>query len=184
MCLDTTLVDGYLHVRELHLLNMNLSGTLAPEIDRLSYLEQLAITFLIIILLLYILGRDFMWNDITGSIPKEIGFINPLKLLLLNGNQLTGELPEELGFLPFLIRFQIDQNNITGPVPLSFAKLNTTLHFHMNNNSLSGKIPPQLSSLGSLLHLLLDNNKLTGDLPSELSEMPSLKILYDLLSVA
>ncbi|KAL9316442.1 hypothetical protein ACSQ67_017443 [Phaseolus vulgaris] len=150
MCLDTT-----------HLLNMNLSGTLAPEIGRLSYLEVL----------------DFMWNDITGSIPKEIGFINPLKLLLLNGNQLTGELPEELGFLPFLIRFQIDQNNITGPIPLSFAKLNTTVHFHMNNNSLSGKIPPQLSSLGSLLHLLLDNNKLTGDLPSELSEMPSLKIL-------
>ncbi|KAK7372245.1 hypothetical protein VNO80_05619 [Phaseolus coccineus] len=161
MCSDTTLVDGYLHVRELHLLNMNLSGTLAPEIGRLSYLEVL----------------DFMWNDITGSIPKEIGFINPLKLLLLNGNQLTGELPEELGFLPFLIRFQIDQNNITGPIPLSFAKLNTTVHFHMNNNSLSGKIPPQLSSLGSLLHLLLDNNKLTGDLPSELSEMPSLKIL-------
>ncbi|XP_047150486.1 probable LRR receptor-like serine/threonine-protein kinase At1g06840 [Vigna umbellata] len=65
MCSDTTLVDGYLHVKQLHLLNMNLSGTLAPEIGRLSYLEVL----------------DFMWNDIIGSIPKEIGFINPLKLL-------------------------------------------------------------------------------------------------------
>ncbi|XP_017429595.2 probable LRR receptor-like serine/threonine-protein kinase At1g06840 isoform X1 [Vigna angularis] len=161
MCSDTTLVDGYLHVKQLHLLNMNLSGTLAPEIGRLSYLEVL----------------DFMWNDITGSIPKEIGFINPLKLLLLSGNQLTGELPEELGFLPNLTRLQIDQNNITGPIPLSFAKLNKTIHFHMNNNSLSGQIPPQLSSLGSLLHLLLDNNNITGDLPSELSEMPSLKIL-------
>ncbi|RDX76520.1 putative LRR receptor-like serine/threonine-protein kinase, partial [Mucuna pruriens] len=161
MCSNTTLVDGYLHVQELHLLNMNLSGTLAPEIGRLSYLETL----------------DFMWNNITGSIPKEIGFINPLKLLLLNGNQLTGELPEELGYLPFLIRLQIDENNITGPIPLSFAKLNTTVHFHMNNNSLSGQIPPQLSSLGSLLHLLLDNNNFTGYPPSELSEMPSLRIL-------
>ncbi|KAK7385633.1 hypothetical protein VNO78_31381 [Psophocarpus tetragonolobus] len=161
MCSDTTLVDGYLHIRQLHLLNMNLSGTLAPEIGRLSYLEVL----------------DVMWNNITGSIPKEIGFINPLKLLLLNGNQLTGELPEELGYLPFLIRLQIDQNNITGPIPLSFAKLNRTVHFHMNNNSLSGQIPPQLSSLESLLHLLLDNNNLTGFIPSDLSKMPTLKIL-------
>ncbi|KAK7385632.1 hypothetical protein VNO78_31380 [Psophocarpus tetragonolobus] len=161
ICSNTTLVDGYLHILQLHLLNMNLSGTLVPEIGRLSYLEVL----------------DFMWNNITGSIPKEIGFINPLKLLLLNGNQLTGELPEELGYLPFLIRLQIDQNHITGPIPLSFSKLNSSVHIHMNNNSLSGQIPPQLSSLGSLRHFLLDNNNFTGYLPSELSEMPSLKIL-------
>ncbi|KAG4402602.1 hypothetical protein AAZX31_02G222300 [Glycine max] len=161
MCSNTTLVDGYLHVLQLHLLNLNLSGTLAPEIGRLAYLEVL----------------DFMWNNITGSIPKEIGFINPLRLLLLNGNQLTGELPEELGFLPFLNRLQIDQNNVTGPIPLSFAKLSSLVHIHMNNNSLSGQIPPELSNLGSLRHFLLDNNNLTGYLPSEFSEMPSLKIV-------
>ncbi|KAK7321430.1 hypothetical protein VNO77_32075 [Canavalia gladiata] len=161
MCSNTTLVDGWLHIQQLHLLNLNLSGTLVPEIGLLSYLEIL----------------DFMWNNISGSIPKEIGYIKTLKLLLVNGNQLTGELPEELGYLPVLLRMQIDQNNITGPIPLSFANLNKTQHFHMNNNSLSGQIPPQLSQLGSLIHLLLDNNNLTGYLPSELSEMPSLKIL-------
>jgi len=47
---------------------------------------------------------------------------------LLNGNQLTGSLPEELGFLPKLDRIQIDQNNISGPLPKSFANLNKTKH--------------------------------------------------------
>ncbi|XP_061346769.1 probable LRR receptor-like serine/threonine-protein kinase At1g06840 isoform X2 [Gastrolobium bilobum] len=161
LCSSTTLVDGYLHVQQLQLPNLNLSGTLAPEIGRLSYLEIM----------------DFMWNNISGSIPKEIGNIKTLKLLLLSGNHLRGLLPEELGYLPVLDRMQIDQNNITGSIPSSFANLNSTQHFHMNNNSLSGQIPPKLSRLGSLLHLLLDNNKLSGYLPSELSEMPSLKIL-------
>ncbi|XP_054819214.1 probable LRR receptor-like serine/threonine-protein kinase At1g06840 isoform X2 [Prosopis cineraria] len=120
---------------------------------------------------------DFMWNNISGSIPKEIGNIKSLVLLLLNGNKLVGQLPAELGYLPNLNRFQIDQNNITGPIPPSFANLTTTRHFHMNNNSLTGQIPPEFSRLTSLAHLLLDHNKLSGYLPLELSQMPSIRII-------
>ncbi|KAI3678598.1 hypothetical protein L6452_37897 [Arctium lappa] len=161
LCFNTTLDDNYLHVRELQLLNLNLSGTLSPDLARLSYMEIL----------------DVMWNKIGGSIPKEISELANLRLLLLNGNQLTGSLPEELGHLPNLDRIQIDQNFISGPIPLSFANLNKTKHFHMNNNSLSGQIPPELSRLPELVHLLLDNNNLSGYLPPELSELPELLIL-------
>ncbi|VAI83039.1 unnamed protein product [Triticum turgidum subsp. durum] len=120
---------------------------------------------------------DFMWNSIGGSIPKEVGNITSLELLLLNGNQLTGSLPEEIGFVPNLNRIQIDQNHISGSIPKSFANLNKTEHFHMNNNSLSGQIPPELSRLPSLVHLLLDNNNLSGYLPPELSQLPKLLIV-------
>ncbi|KAK1570459.1 hypothetical protein Q3G72_002218 [Acer saccharum] len=161
LCFNATKDDGYLHVRELQLLNMNLSGQLSPELGRLSYLEIL----------------DFMWNNITGPIPKEIGNIKSLFLLLLNGNQLTGSLPEELGYLPNLDRIQIDQNNISGPLPSSFANLNKTKHFHMNNNSISGQIPPELSRLPKLVHFLLDNNNLSGHLPPEFSNLPDLLII-------
>ncbi|OAY66844.1 putative LRR receptor-like serine/threonine-protein kinase [Ananas comosus] len=161
ICYNSTLSDGYLHVKELQLLGRNLSGTLAPELGQLSYMQIL----------------DVMWNSINGSIPKEIGNITSLVLLLLNGNKLSGHLPEELGYLPNLNRIQIDQNQISGPVPKSFAFLNTTKHFHMNNNSLSGQIPHELSRLPNLVHLLLDNNNLSGPLPPELSQMPNLLIL-------
>ncbi|KAG7949253.1 hypothetical protein I3843_13G052600 [Carya illinoinensis] len=161
VCYNRTLADGYLHVQQLRLLKMGLSGSLSPELGKLLYLQIL----------------DFMWNSISGSIPKEIGNITTLKLLLLNGNKLTGPLPEELGYLPNLDRIQIDQNNISGPIPVSFANLNKTKHFHMNNNSISGQIPPELSRLPSLVHFLLDNNNLSGYLPPEFSELPSLLIL-------
>ncbi|XP_062184861.1 probable LRR receptor-like serine/threonine-protein kinase At1g06840 [Phragmites australis] len=161
ICYNATASDGYLHVQELQLLQLNLSGTLAPELGQLSQMKIM----------------DFMWNTIGGSIPKEVGNITSLELLLLNGNQLNGSLPEEIGFLPNLNRIQIDQNHISGPVPKTFAYLNKTKHFHMNNNSLSGQIPPELSRLPSLVHLLLDNNNLSGYIPPELSKLPKVLII-------
>ncbi|THU71313.1 hypothetical protein C4D60_Mb04t00100 [Musa balbisiana] len=153
--------DGYLHIRELQLLNLNLSGTLAPELGLLSHLEIL----------------DFMWNGIHGPIPKEIGNITSLKLLLLNGNHIYGSLPDEIGNLYNLNRLQIDQNQISGSIPKSFANLSKIKHLHMNNNLLSGQIPPELSRLPILYHFLADNNNFSGYLPPELASLPSLKIL-------
>lgn len=161
ICYNTALDDGYLHIRELSFFNMNLSGSLSPEVGRLSYLKVL----------------DIMWNNIGGTIPKEIGNLTLLELLLLNGNQLTGSLPDELGNLSKLNRIQIDQNQISGSIPKSFANLSNGKHFHMNNNSLSGQIPRELSRIPFLVHLLLDNNNLSGPLPPELSEMSNLLIL-------
>ncbi|XP_050919673.1 probable LRR receptor-like serine/threonine-protein kinase At1g06840 [Lathyrus oleraceus] len=158
LCFNETLIDGYLHVQELQLMNLSLSENLAPEIGSLAYMERL----------------NFMWNKITGSIPKEIGNIKSLVLLLLSGNLLTGSLPDELGFLSNLDRIKFDQNHISGPLPTSFANLNKTKHFHMNNNSISGKIPPELWRLPKLAHFLLDNNNLSGYLPPELSKLPTI----------
>ncbi|KAL3326337.1 hypothetical protein AABB24_037158 [Solanum stoloniferum] len=152
--------EGYQHVQELRLMNLSLSGTLAPELGQLKHMEIL----------------NFMWNNISGSIPKEIGSITALSLLLLSGNHISGSLPEELGYLPNLANIQLDLNDISGPIPKSFANLPKVAHFHMNNNSISGQIPPELSAL-PLQHFLLDNNNLSGHLPPELARMPSLKIL-------
>ncbi|CAL4973427.1 unnamed protein product [Urochloa decumbens] len=153
--------DSYLHVTEIQLFKMNLSGTLAPEVGHLSQLKTL----------------DFMWNNLTGNIPREVGNITTLKLITLNGNQLSGSLPDEIGNLVNLNRLQIDENNISGPIPKSFANLTSMKHLHMNNNSLSGQIPYELSRLPALLHLLVDNNNLSGPLPPKLAETPSLTIL-------
>ncbi|KAK9290470.1 hypothetical protein L1049_008640 [Liquidambar formosana] len=160
-CFDRIGNDGHLHVQELQLMNLSLSGSLAPTLGQLFYLEIL----------------DFMWNEITGSIPKEIGNISSLKLLLLNGNKLSGSLPEDLGYLSNLNRLQVDLNSISGPIPKSFASLDSLKHLHMNNNSISGQIPSELSKLSKLLHLLLDNNNLSGYLPPEFASFPDLRIL-------
>ncbi|CAK7324337.1 unnamed protein product [Dovyalis caffra] len=160
-CFDTNGTDGYLHVRELRLLNMNLSGHLTPDLGKLSQLKIL----------------DFMWNELIGSIPKEIGNISSLELMLLSGNKLSSSLPDELGYLSKLFVLQVDQNYISGPIPASFANLSSVEHFHMNNNSISGQISPELSKLHNLHHMLLDNNNLSGYLPPEFSQLSELRIL-------
>ncbi|GMJ08569.1 hypothetical protein like AT5G37450 [Hibiscus trionum] len=156
------LSDGYMHVQELRMLNLNLSGKLDPELGQLTNMTVL----------------NFMWNgNITGSIPKEISNIKTLKFLLLSGNQLSGPLADELGFLPNLLMFQVDWNQITGSLPKTFVNLIKCRHFHMNNNSISGQLPSELYSMPALIHFLVDSNNLTGNLPPEYSLMPNLKIL-------
>ncbi|KAG2335080.1 hypothetical protein Bca4012_016065 [Brassica carinata] len=143
--------DSFLHVKELWLLNLSLTGTLAPE---LSHLANLTILF-----------------------HPEVGNLTYLIFLLLSGNQLTGPLPQELGSLSNLLILQIDYNGISGEFPTSLANLKKLKHYHMNNNSITGQIPPEYSSLSNVLHILMDNSKLTGYLPPELSQMASIKII-------
>ncbi|KAK1563430.1 hypothetical protein Q3G72_027440 [Acer saccharum] len=151
--------DGYLHVQELRLLNMNLSGTLAPELGQLSHMTIL----------------DVMWNNISGSIPKEIGNLASLNLLLLSGNQLSGSLPDELGFLSNLTIFNLEGNYISGPLPKSFANLKHAKHFLLDNNNLSGYLPAELSKMPNLKILQLDNNNFQGTgIPVSYSNMSKL----------
>ncbi|KAI5409421.1 hypothetical protein KIW84_055019 [Lathyrus oleraceus] len=121
--------------------------------------------------------RDFMWNNLTGTIPKEIGHITSLRLLLLNRNKLSGSLPDELGNLMNMNRLQLDENQLSGSVPESLANMINVRHLHMNNNSFTGQLPSKLSNLSNLMHLLLDNNNLSGYLPPEFSKLHSLEIL-------
>ncbi|XP_021865966.2 probable LRR receptor-like serine/threonine-protein kinase At1g06840 isoform X1 [Spinacia oleracea] len=161
LCYLKLSTDGFFHVRELQLLNMNLSGTLTPEVGNFSRLQIL----------------DLMWNRLTGTIPKEIGNLSSLILLLLNGNQFSGSIPDELGFLVNLDRLQLDENNLSGTLPKSLANMSNCKHFHLNNNSLSGQLPPEFSQLPKLAHLLVDNNNLSGKLPPEYSALAHLMIL-------
>lgn len=46
----------------------------------------------------------------------------------MSGNQLSGSIPEEIGYLPNLDRLQIDQNQISGRIPKSFANLSSIKH--------------------------------------------------------
>jgi len=89
-------------------------------------------------------------NQLSGTLPPELGNLSNLTLLLLDSNELSGEIPQELGQLSRL----------------------TTLY--LNSNELSGTIPPELGQLSSLQDLLLNSNQLCGKIPSELMNLTNL----------
>uniref|UniRef100_A0A0E0N456 non-specific serine/threonine protein kinase n=1 Tax=Oryza rufipogon TaxID=4529 RepID=A0A0E0N456_ORYRU len=156
---DNIPINNYLHVTELQLFKMNLSGTLAPEIGLLSQLKTL----------------DFMWNNLTGNIPKEIGNIHTLRLITLNGNQLSGSLPDEIGYLQNLNRLQIDQNEISGPIPKSFANLTSMRHLDLSWNQLTGSIPT--NKLASNVTTMDFQNNSLGNIPAAFEPPEEVTIL-------
>ncbi len=90
---------------------------------------------------------DPIANQLSGSIPPELGNLSNLTTLYLSGNQLTGPIPPELG----------DLSNLT----------TACLH----SNQLTGPIPPDLGSLSSLDTLYVYGNQLLGDVP-DLTALP------------
>ncbi|KAF3542856.1 hypothetical protein DY000_02010061, partial [Brassica cretica] len=83
----------------------------------------------------------------------------------LYSNNITGTIPEQLGNLTELVSLDLYLNNLSGPIPKSLGRLQKLRFLRLNNNSLSGEIPRSLTAVLSLQVLDLSNNPLTGDIP-------------------
>ena len=104
-------------------------------------------------------------NKLTGSIPKEIGNLKKLELLYIDQNQLSGNIPTEIGGLSSLTLLGIGGNHLTGTVPASIGDLSNVEKIYLVNNKLSGSLPSTLTNLTKLKHLYIDYNAFTGELP-------------------
>ena len=63
------------------------------------------------------------YNQLTGSIPAELGSLTHLTDLYLASNQLTGSIPAELGSLANLSSLNLYANQLTGSIPLQLGSL-------------------------------------------------------------
>ena len=66
---------------------------------------------------------DLSYNQLTGSIPPEIGNLTNLTNLTIYNNQLTGSIPPEIGNLTNLIRLDLSENQLRGVIPDSICEL-------------------------------------------------------------
>ena len=149
-------------VTRLGLNNMNLGGSIAPELGNLSSLN---------ILLLYN-------NQLSGTIPSELGNLSALTDLRLQENNLIGTIPSELGNLSALTDLRLQENNLIGTIPSELGNLSALTDLRLQENNLIGTIPSSLGNLPSLNILLLYNNDLSGTIPSSLSNLSALRFLY------
>ncbi len=114
-------------------------------------------------------------NQLTGSIPTELGNLSNLERLHLGLNQLTGSIPTELGNLSNLERLHLGLNQLTGTIPNQLGNLSNLEELWLNNNQLTGTIPTELGNLHNLKLLILHNNQLTGTIPSQLGNLHNLE---------
>ena len=117
-------------------------------------------------------------NQLTGTIPVELGNLANLSWLELSSNQLTGSIPSSLGNLSDLRTLSLHTNQLTGAIPASLGNLANLEHLSLRNNQLTGTIPAELGNLAVLLRLWLENNQLTGTIPSSFTGLGALSQFY------
>lgn len=180
-------------VISIKLSSMNLKGELSGDIEGLSELQILDLSYnkgltgslpqsigsLKSLSILILVGCGF-----SGLIPDTIGSLSQLSFLSLNYNKFIGPIPASIGNLSKLLWLDLADNRLTGPLPVSHGStpgldmLVHTKHFHLGRNQLSGEIPDQLfSSNMTLKHLLLDQNQLTGKIPPTLGLVQTLEVV-------
>ncbi|XP_020403579.1 probable LRR receptor-like serine/threonine-protein kinase At1g63430 isoform X1 [Zea mays] len=162
----------YLPTRKLS--NSSLKGFIAPELGRLSFLQELYLDH----------------NLLFGTIPKLIGSLKNLRVLDLSVNRLTGPIPSELGGLSSVSIVNFHSNGLTGNIPSELGKLQNLVELRLDRNRLKGSIPGSntasfspASNIGSTAHNGLcpssrlyvadfSYNFLVGKIPSCLKYLP------------
>ena len=125
----------------------------------------------------YLVHIDLTENDLTGTIPTELSKLTQLEYLDLGGNQLEGSIIPELGNLINLKTLRLSANQLSGTIPEELLKLTKIETLHLGYNNLNGVIPIWLSNLTTLKSLSLTKNKFTGTIPPVFGTFPNLEVL-------
>ncbi|KAL5738995.1 hypothetical protein ACOSQ2_028175 [Xanthoceras sorbifolium] len=121
---------------------------------------------------------DLGYNNLAGAIPPEIGNLRNLTMLFLDGNKLTGHIPPTLGHLTKLEFLFLGSNQLSGLLPQEIGNLRNLTGLFLGGNKLTGHIPPTLGHLTKLEYLFLGPNQLSGLLPQEIGNLRNLTGLF------
>ena len=95
----------------------------------------------------WIMRRDIRHKPLGGTIPPELGALDHLQRLDLDGNGLAGPIPSDLGNLTHLQELDLRRNRLTGEIPQALARLRNLKTLHLAGNPLTGCVPSGLAHL-------------------------------------
>ncbi|HTY63705.1 MAG TPA: hypothetical protein VMG30_15770 [Acidobacteriota bacterium] len=111
-------------------------------------------------------GTECTWYGITCTGDLQTRATN-ISAISLSNNNLSGSVPAQLGNLTYLWGLYFTNNKLTGSIPPELGYLTNLEALYLSSNQLTGSMPPELGNLSSLQGLYLDKNQLTGSmLPS------------------
>ncbi|CAL4899323.1 unnamed protein product [Urochloa decumbens] len=110
---------------------------------------------------------DLSNNQLTHSIPDEVGSLINLASLNISNNNISGRIPSTLGSCALLITLRLEGNILEGHIPPSLTNLKGVNEMDFSRNNLSGEIPEFLELFNSLMYLNLSFNNLDGPIPTK-----------------
>ncbi|XP_057536135.1 receptor-like protein 12 isoform X2 [Amaranthus tricolor] len=132
-------------VISLDISNLDLNGTLSPQIGFLTNLQNLSLLF----------------NNFYGHVPSSLTLLTKLQYLDLELNQFSGPLPLFVN-MSELRCLSLSGNDFSGTISSEFSKLQKLQVLDLSSNNLSGLLPYKLGFLKRFKILDLSNNQLHG----------------------
>ncbi|XP_048133478.1 receptor kinase-like protein Xa21 [Rhodamnia argentea] len=121
---------------------------------------------------------DFMFNDLSGSLPSDICYRWPnIQKLSLSGNKFSGLLPETLTQCKELRVLSLSFNRFQGSIPRDMDSLQKLRELYLGSNNLTGTIPRAIGNMSSLHMLYTEFNSIGGNIPSDIGKLVNLKVI-------
>ncbi|XP_019250995.1 PREDICTED: receptor kinase-like protein Xa21 [Nicotiana attenuata] len=155
-------------VTALNVSNMNIHGTIPPQLGNLSFLVSL----------------DVSKNNFHGDFPQDLSRLRRLRAIDLGYNNFSREIPMWFGLFSELKMLILDNNAFTH-IPPSISNLSKLETLSAGYNRLQGNIPIEIGNLQNLKELVLVSNQLTGFIPFSnlnISSLETLALTYNQLS--
>jgi len=108
-------------------------------------------------------GIDMSSNQLTGSIPFEMGDLSQLQFLNLSNNFLSGPIPTSFQNLKKVESLDLSHNNLSGKIPYELVGLTFLSTFSVAYNNLSGRIPFERQFSTFKMQCYVGNLNLCGD---------------------
>ncbi|KAI2508081.1 hypothetical protein MHU86_6373 [Fragilaria crotonensis] len=121
---------------------------------------------------------DLRFNELKGTLHKDLFRLKYLRYLNLGNNKLSGTLPASFSELKYLKALRLGNNRFVGRLP-TFQSNPALTTIDLSDNELTGTIPRNfLERHTSSTPVVLDlsGNQLTGWVPAELDRFKELKI--------
>jgi len=124
---------------------------------------------------------DLHNNNLTGTLPAELGHLKHLKRLRLSNGfssqgKISGIIPPAIGEMEALEIINISYQNLATPLPVELSNIKNLKTLNLAGNNFSGNLPAFFNNLIALQELDLANNNFNGSLP-DLSLLQTLIIL-------
>ena len=91
---------------------------------------------------------DLSDNNLTGTLPPEIGEFVDMKRVDLSDNGLSDAIPAAVGDLEHLESLDLSNNGFTGLIARSIGSLDSLRDLDLSGNEMSGALPSSFAELG------------------------------------
>lgn len=110
-------------------------------------------------------------GDLRGIMPKEIGYLDELRKIVIKGGTLHGPIPESISRLKKLETLKLGDNELNGEIPSSIGKLANLKNLEIVNCHVSGPIPETIGDLKNLEMLRIQGTDISGEVPKSMGKL-------------